>query len=111
MRKSFYNSTAAQMEFLEKIHAFFDKDTITLKELNAFCDNKKNGVENFPYFILRERKVARNTFNILPKNLGVASPVAVPQQSVSAVAMAPVAQVINLASRRAGIVTGKHRSS
>jgi MoxR-like ATPase len=105
MRKSFYNSPQSQMEFLEKIHTHFDKDTVTLKELNAFCDNKKNGVENFPYFILRERKVARNTFNILPKSFGVASSVAVPQQSVSTVAMAPVAQVVNLASRRAQNVT------
>ena len=69
MRKSFYSSSQSQTEFLEKIHAFFEKETITLKELNSFCDNKKNGVENFPYFILRERKVARNTFNILPKNV------------------------------------------
>ena len=94
------------MEFLEKIHSHFDKENISLKELNSFCDNKKNGVENFPYFILRERKVARNTFNITPKNLGDASSVAVSQQPpLSAVAMAPVAQVVNLASRRAQNVT------
>ncbi len=105
MRKSFYSSLDSQMNLLEKIQKFFNKETITLKELNAFCDNKKNGVENFPYFILRERKVARNTFNIVPKSFGDASSVAVPQQSVSAVAMAPVAQVVNLASRRAQNVT------
>ena len=106
VRKSFYNSPDAQMNFLEKIQKHFNKETITLKELNAFCDNKKNGVENFPYFILRERKVARNTFNITPKNLGDASSVAVSQQPpLSAVAMAPIAQVVNLASRRAQNVT------
>ncbi len=105
MRKSFYSSPVSQMEFLEKIHSHFDKENISLKELNSFCDNKKNGVENFPYFILRERKVARNTFNIVPKSFGDASFVPAPQQSVSAVAMAPVAQVVNLASRRAQNVT------
>jgi len=106
MRKSFYSDPKKQFNFLEKIYNHFDKETITLKELNSFCDNKKNGVENFPYFILRERKVARNTFNITPKNLGDASSVAVSQQPpLSAVAMAPVAQVVNLASRRAQNVT------
>ena len=105
MRKSFYGTLAAQTEFLEKIHAHFDKESISLKELNTFCSDSKNGVENFPYFILRERKVARNTFNIAPKHVGSVTPTAPQQQSVSAVAMAPVAQVVNLASRRAQNVT------
>ena len=68
VRKSFYSDPKSQFNFLEKIYDHFDKETITLKELNSFCDDKKNGVEQFPYFILRERKVARNTFNIVPKN-------------------------------------------
>jgi len=101
MRKPNY-SADAQMRLLEKLHAHYDKETISLKELNAFLE--KNKVEHFPYFILRERKVARNTFNIAPKSAGRATPV-VQQQSVSAVAMAPVAQVVNLASRRAQNVT------
>jgi len=101
MRKPNY-SLDAQMRLLEKLHAHYDKETISLKELNAFLE--KNKVEHFPYFILRERKVARNTFNIVPKSAGRATPV-VQQQSVSAVAMAPVAQVVNLASRRAQNVT------
>jgi hypothetical protein len=101
MRKPNY-STSDQVALLEKLHAHYDKETISLKELNAFLE--KNKVEHFPYFILRERKVARNTFNIAPKSAGRATPV-VQQQSVSAVAMAPVAQVVNLASRRAQNVT------
>ena len=100
MRKSFYNDPKKQFNFLEKIYNHFDKETITLKELNAFCDDNKNKVEQFPYFILRERKVARNTFNILPKNVVVktedAEPVAAP---------AMVAQVVQLATRRAQNVT------
>ena len=100
MRKPNY-SLADKTAMLEKLHSHYDKDTISLKELNTFLE--KNKVKQFPYFILRERKVARNTFNILPKNADVATPTA--QQSVSAVAMAPVAQVVNLASRRAQNVT------
>ena len=104
MRKSVYGTLAAQMEFLEKIHAYhYDKETVSLKELNAFVE--KNKIKQFPYFILRERKVARNTFNIVPKHVGSVTPAATQQQSASAVAMAPVAQVINLASRRAQNVT------
>lgn len=102
MRKPNY-SADAQMRLLEKLHAHYDKETISLKELNAFLE--KNKVEHFPYFILRERKVARNTFNIVPKHVGCVTPAASQQQSVSAVAMAPVAQVVNLASRRAQNVT------
>jgi hypothetical protein len=100
MRKPNY-SLADKTAMLEKLHSHYDKDTISLKELNTFLE--KNKVKQFPYFILRERKVARNTFNILPKNVDVATPTA--QQSVSAVAMAPIAQVVNLASRRAQNVT------
>ena len=100
MRKPNY-SLADKTAMLEKLHSHYDKDTISLKELNAFLE--KNKVKQFPYFILRERKVARNTFNILPKNADVATPTA--QQSVSSIAMAPVAQVVNLASRRAQNVT------
>jgi len=100
MRKSFYNDPKKQFNFLEKIYNHFDKETITLKELNAFCDDNKNKVEQFPYFILRERKVARNTFNILPKNVVVKTEDAEP---VTAPAM--VAQVVQLATRRAQNVT------
>ena len=99
MRKPNY-STADKTALLEKLYAHYDKETISLKELNAFVE--KNKIKQFPYFILRECKVARNTFNIMSKNMTAS---ATPQQSVSAVAMAPIAQVVNLASRRAQNVT------
>jgi AAA domain (dynein-related subfamily)/CbbQ/NirQ/NorQ C-terminal len=101
MRKPNY-SLADKTAILEKLHAHYDKETISLKELNAFVE--KNKIKQFPYFILREHKVARNTFSIVAKNVAAVNSVA-PQQSVSAVAMAPVAQVVNLASRRAQNVT------
>lgn len=99
MRKPNY-STADKTALLEKLYAHYDKETISLKELNAFVE--KNKIKQFPYFILRECKVARNTFNIMSKNM---TATATPQQSVSAVAMAPIAQVVNLASRRAQNIT------
>jgi len=99
MRKPNY-SLADKTALLEKLYAHYDKETISLKELNAFVE--KNKIKQFPYFILRECKVARNTFNIMSKNMTAS---ATPQQSVSAVAMAPIAQVVNLASRRAQNVT------
>jgi MoxR-like ATPase len=101
MRKPNY-SLADKTAMLEKLHAHFNKENISLKELNEFVD--KNKIKQFPYFILRECKVARNTFNIVSKNVTATNPV-VQQQSMSAVAMAPVAQVVNLASRRAQNVT------
>jgi MoxR-like ATPase len=106
MRKSFYSDLASRMEILEKLHAHFDKDTISLKELNQFCENKKNSVEQFPYFILRERKVGRGEFNIVPKHVGCITPAAPKQvEEVPVAAAAMVAQVVNIASRRAQNLT------
>jgi hypothetical protein len=73
-----------------------------LKELNAFCENKKHNVEFFPYFILRERKVARGQFSILPNPSVTAAP---SQAEVPVAAAAMVAQVVQLASKRAANVT------
>ena len=104
VRKPNYD-LSAQIALLEKLHAHFDKDVISLKELNAFCENKKNGVENFPYFILRERKVGRGEFSIAPNSKTVAAPVKKKTASVAAAAPAFAAQVVNIASRRAQNVT------
>jgi hypothetical protein len=103
MRKSNYD-LSAKMAMLEKLHVHFDKDVISLKELNKYVEDKKNKVEHFPYFILRERKVGRGQFNILPKNVGVVTPVA-PDKLLSAAAPAMVAQVIPIATKRAANVT------
>jgi len=103
VRKPNYDMNA-KIEILEKLHTHFDKDVISLKELNSYCENKKNGVENFPYFILRERKVGRGQFSIVPKNVGAVT--LAPKQTAEPVAAAAmVAQVVNIASRRAQNVT------
>ena len=86
VRKSFYSDLASRMEILEKLHAHFDKDVISLKELNSFCESKKNAVENFPYFILLERKVGRGQFSIVPKHVGCVTPA--PKQVVAEPAVA-----------------------
>lgn len=106
MRKSNYDLNA-QIALLEKLHTHFDQDVISLKELNDYCLNKKNDVENFPYFILRERKVGRGQYNIVPKNVGCVTPAAPKQKTASVADAAPAfaAQVVQLASKRAQNVT------
>jgi hypothetical protein len=105
VRKPNYDADA-KIAMVEKLRTHFDRDVISLKELNSFCENKKNGVEDFPYFILRERKVGRGQFNVSTDFNGSTVAKAVKNEiPVAAAAMAPLAQVINLASKRAANVT------
>ena len=105
MRKSNYD-LQAKMDVLEKLYKHFDKDVVSVKELNEYCLNKKNGIPSFPYFILRERKVARGQYNIVPKHVGCVTPAAPKQTAeVPVAAAAMVAQVVNIATRRAQNVT------
>lgn len=99
-RKSYYDSVEVRNEILSKLRAALGKDTATTKELNAFVEDKKNKVENFPYFILRERKVARGVFSIT-ESASIPQPKVKVSQSVEATAPAMAATVINLAARRA----------
>lgn len=103
-RKSYYDSVEARNEILSQLRDAVGKDTITLKELNAFVENKKNKVENFPYFILRERKIGRGVFS-LADNAPTQTIAPKVSQSVEAAAPAMAATVINLASKRAVNVT------
>jgi MoxR-like ATPase len=101
VRKSNYDESA-KIAVLEKLHAHFDKDVVSVKELNDYCLNKKNGIPNFPYFILRERKIGRGQYNIVPNASVTAAP---SQAEVPVAAAAMVAQVVQLASKRAANVT------
>ena len=101
MRKSNYDESA-KIAVLEKLHKHFDKDVVSVKELNDYCLNKKNGIPNFPYFILRERKIGRGQYNIVPNASVTAAP---SQAEVPVAAAAMVAQVVQLASKRAANVT------
>ena len=100
-RKSYYDSATSREEVLNKLRAAFQKDSITLKQLNAFFHNKKNGVEKFPHFIVRERKIARGVFSITANAPVAAAKQKAPKVSVADAAPAMAATVINLASRRA----------
>jgi MoxR-like ATPase len=101
VRKSNYDESA-KIAVLEKLHKHFDKDVVSVKELNDYCLNKKNGIPNFPYFILRERKIGRGQYNIVPNASVTAAP---SQAEVPVAAAAMVAQVVQLASKRAANVT------
>ena len=100
-RKSYYDSAVAREDVLYKLRVCFNKDSISSKELNAFVKNTKNGVENFPYFILRERKVGRGQFSIAANAPAAAVAPKAPKVSLAEAAPAMAATVINLASRRA----------
>jgi hypothetical protein len=113
MRKPNY-SEADKNALLDKLFEHFDKPTIALKELNEFLS--KNKTKHFPYFILRERKVARNTFNISPnesvtvstrKSKAPALPAPAQAAVVATASPNMVGQVVNLnlASRRAQNLT------
>ena len=105
MRKSFYDNLSNRMAVLEKLYAFFDKEVISSKELNSFCNNSKNGVNKYPHFIVRERKVSRGQFNIVPKHVGWTTPADSPtstnQDEIAIDAPKMVAQIVNLAAKRA----------
>ena len=108
MRKSNYDESA-KIAVLEKLHAHFDKDVVSVKELNDYCLNKKNGIPNFPYFILRERKVGRGQYNIVPKNVGCITPASKQTAEVPVAAAAMVAQVIVKTERNISLVAIRHK--
>jgi hypothetical protein len=103
MKKSTYSNLSDKSTLLENMTAHFDKDVISAKELHAYVKLKKIP---FPYFITKERKVGRGQFSIVPKHVGRVTPTAPKQvQSEPVAAAAMVAQVVNIASRRATNVT------
>jgi MoxR-like ATPase len=101
-RKSYYATVESKNEILGKLRNGIGKDTVRLKELVAFCKNKKNGIVHFPHFIPRERKISRGLIslgeltvpNVVPRDVKQSAP-------VEASAPAMIASVVNIASRRA----------
>ena len=103
MKKSAYSSLVEKSSLLDKMTAHFDKEVISAKELHAYV--KLNKIA-FPYFITKERKVGRGQFSIVPKHVGCVTPAASKQtDEVPVAAAAMVAQVVQLASKRASNVT------
>lgn len=100
-RTSYYDTAASQEKILNKLRSFYNKDILSSKELNHFVKSTK--VENYPYFIVRERKVARNQYSISADSGSVWLNAPTVKASV-AEAIAPamaVASVVNIASKRA----------
>ncbi len=104
MKKSSYSDVVAQDSLIEKMRDYFDKDVITAKELHAYVNEHDI---SFPYFITRQRKVARGQFSIAVGSTKPVAPKVVKTKSAEPAVAAPamVAQVVQLATRRAQNVT------
>jgi hypothetical protein len=102
MRKSFYNDEASRNQLLTAISQQYG-DTITLKQLNEYVNETD---VDFPYFILRERKIGRGVFSLTHSATPVAPKATIKKQQAQPVAApAMAAQVVSLASKRAVNVT------
>jgi len=107
MRKSSY-SLEEQKSLLAAMRSKFNSDVVTNRQIHDYV--AETGVA-FPHFIFRDesRKVARGQYSITEDTVIkiYSHSKAVKQQELpeSAVAMAPVAQIVNLASKRAQNVT------
>ena len=104
MKKSSYSDVVAQTSLIENMREYFDKDVITAKELHAYVNEHDI---SFPYFITRQRKVARGQFSIAVGSTKPVAPKVVKTKSAEPAVAAPamVAQVVQLATRRAANVT------
>jgi len=104
MKKSSYSDVVAQTSLIENMREYFDKDVITAKELHAYVNEHDI---SFPYFITRQRKVARGQFSIAVGSTKPVAPKVVKTKSAEPAVAAPamVAQVVQLATRRAQNVT------
>ena len=106
MRKSNYNTDAEKAAVCEKIRTYAGHTVVGVKILNEWMSETG---EPFPHFILRERKIGRNQYD-LSGNLSATSPqpkAATPKAQVSESASAPamVAQVVPFQRKRAAGVT------
>ena len=108
MRKPKYNADA-QAKILKELATHFDSETVTSKQLRSYVDEK--GID-FPYFIERERKIARGIFSLVANGQTPTAirtkvkPVKAPKVEESVAAMAPsVSNVVQMASKRMMNVT------
>jgi hypothetical protein len=104
MKKSSYNTIEEQNTLLESLQTKYGADVLSKKQIDAYV--KKQNLP-FPLFILKQawRKVSRGNYSVALEKKSGSLPVV--KSSVAAVspAMAPLAQVVNLASKRAQNVT------
>lgn len=99
MRKSNYSTEAQKAEVCKKIRQHFGADVIGLKQLNEYANETG---EAFPHFILRERKIGRNQYDLVGDIQTMANPPkAQAPKSEPVAAPAMIAQVIPLQRKRA----------
>ena len=99
MRKSNYNTDAQKADVCEKIRQHFGADVIGLKQLNEYANETG---EAFPHFILRERKIGRNQYDLVGDIQTMDnSPKVQAPKSESVAAPAMIAQVVPFQRKRA----------
>ena len=100
-KKSVYDTEASKLELLNAMYSHFNKEVISGVELHAYVN--ENDIP-FPYFILREYKVARGKFRVTASGsvpVATKKVKAAVQAAVAESAPAMAATVVNLASKRA----------
>ena len=100
MRKSKF-TPAMQEQFITDLATHYDADVVTTQQVLEFVKKQKMDT---PYFFFRDesRKVGRGKYRVRGS---IVAKVVAAQIPESAAAMAPLAQVVNLASKRATNVT------
>ena len=100
MRKSKF-TPAMQEQFIADLATHYDADVVTTQQVLEFVKKQKMDT---PYFFFRDesRKVGRGKYRVRGSIVAKAVAAQIPE---SAAAMAPLAQVVNLASKRATNVT------
>jgi len=100
MRKSKF-TPAMQEQFITDLATHYDADVVTTQQVLEFVKKQKMDT---PYFFFRDesRKVGRGKYRVRGSVVAKAVAAQIPE---SAAAMAPLAQVVNLASKRATNVT------
>jgi AAA domain (dynein-related subfamily)/CbbQ/NirQ/NorQ C-terminal len=100
MRKSKF-TPAMQEQFITDLAEQYQTDIVTTQQVLDFVKSQKMDT---PYFFFRDesRKVGRGKYRVRGSIVAKAVATQIPE---SAVAMAPVAQIVNLASKRAQNVT------
>jgi MoxR-like ATPase len=100
MRKSKF-TPAMQEQFITDLATHYDADVVTTQQVLEFVKKQKMDT---PYFFFRDesRKVGRGKYRVRGSIVAKAVAAQIPE---SAAAMAPLAQVVNLASKRATNVT------
>ena len=103
MRKSKF-TPAQQTQFVTDLATHYDTDVVTTQQVLEFVKKQKMDT---PYFFFRDesRKVGRGKYRVRGNATATVAKAVKNSVAATAPAMAPLAQVVNLASKRATNVT------